>query len=228
MNIGTLNEKSIHRELKHIITPDTTKHEIGINRYTVDILDDNTITEIQSKQFNKLRDKLAYYIDNTDYNINIVFPVLRKKIIYWIDPITNNIVDIRKSTIRQSNFDIFKELYKIQEFLSNRRITFIEYIMEVNEYKLLDGYGGNNKIKATKVDKNISNIIDKVTFNINNGYEQFTEKMQGLSEFTTVEFSKINHCKLDIARITLLVLYNIGKVSRIGKRGNLIVYRVDS
>ena len=44
-----------------------------------------SIIEIQTRQFNKLRDKITYLLSLNKYRINIVYPVFTKKMIYNID-----------------------------------------------------------------------------------------------------------------------------------------------
>lgn len=222
-SIGTLNEKSIHAALKNYIEPDETKHEIRINGYIADIFNNGEIIEIQSKDFSKLRNKLSSYIPQ--YKVRIVYPINIVKYINWVDPITHDVLERRKSPSRTSKQDMFSELYKIREYLSNDNLSFTAMLLETEEYKYLDGYGKNNKNNATKIDKIPTSIIDEINFNVDGGYGQFIQSSLK-SEFTANEFAKEAHCKLETARTTLLILNELGYVTRIGRKGRRYLYNI--
>ena len=58
VKIGELNESSLHNELKYILESDSTYHEVKIGGYIADIFKNNTAVEIQTRQFNKLSNKI--------------------------------------------------------------------------------------------------------------------------------------------------------------------------
>ena len=72
-SIGTKQEKTLHKFIKYYLTNDITKHEITINKNIVDVLFNNHIYEIQTKSFDKLRNKLSKLLN--DYPITIVYPI---------------------------------------------------------------------------------------------------------------------------------------------------------
>ena len=59
--IGTLSEKTVHSVLKYYLEPDTSFHEVKTGRYVADIRTPDGIYEIQTRQFNKLRNKLEAF-----------------------------------------------------------------------------------------------------------------------------------------------------------------------
>ena len=231
-SIGTLSEKSVHRGLKNYLEPDSQKHEIKIGNYIADIVSGNLITEIQSKNFKVIERKLAYYTSQ-GYTVKIVHPVILIKYNNWVDPLTQEVLERRKAPMRTSMSDIFDELYKIREYLTNPKITFEVLGLEVEEYKYLDGYGENKKNRATKIDKLPTSIIKGIQFGskeqsntgiIHFGYEQFlSEKLP--KEFNSSEYSKISHCTIKTARTTLLILTELGIVSRLGRKNRKIIYK---
>ena len=62
MSIGTLSEKTLHAFLKNYYEPDIDKQEIPIDRYVADIFTGQEIIEIQTAQFNSMRDKLNCFV----------------------------------------------------------------------------------------------------------------------------------------------------------------------
>lgn len=93
--IGTLGEKTLHVVLKYTFEPDATKHEIKIESYCADIKNDKGIIEIQTRSFNALRKKLAFFLENQV--VTIVYPIPKRKWIIWIDDKTGKTTDKRKS-----------------------------------------------------------------------------------------------------------------------------------
>lgn len=58
-----MSEKTLHAVLKNYYEPDENKHEVAIDGYYADIFNDSGIIEIQTRQLNKLRDKLAVFLE---------------------------------------------------------------------------------------------------------------------------------------------------------------------
>ena len=60
--IGTLSEKTVHAILKNYYAPDEDMHEIPIENYVADIYTGKEIIEIQTRQFNRMRDNLRAFL----------------------------------------------------------------------------------------------------------------------------------------------------------------------
>lgn len=75
--IGTLREKTIHSVLKYYYAPDCTYHEIKIGPYVADICVDGEIYEVQTRNFNTMRGKLDYFLQ--EHDVTIIYPVAHTK-----------------------------------------------------------------------------------------------------------------------------------------------------
>ena len=80
--IGTLSEKTVHGVLKHFFEPDEDCHEVALNGYFADIYNDSGVIEIQTRQLNKLREKLAVFLNY--YPVTVVYPMPANKWLSWI------------------------------------------------------------------------------------------------------------------------------------------------
>ena len=60
--IGTLQEKTVHAILKDYYAPDKAMQELPVNGYVADIFTGTEIIEIQTANFNKLRQKLDSFL----------------------------------------------------------------------------------------------------------------------------------------------------------------------
>lgn len=221
--IGTLSEKSIHRILKDYIEPNREYQEIKVGNYIADIKRDNQIIEVQTKDFKKLISKIDFYL-KAGYNLKVVYPVIIERYINWIEPSTGEIIERKKSPIKGSIQDSLLEVYWIKEYLDNKQFKFSIITLNAEEYKLLDGYGHNNKKKATKVDKVPTQVIDEITFNNVNDLSKLIPKELG-EEFTSREFVKQSKSKKKWAGSYVKLLRELGVITVVRKSGNTYIYK---
>jgi hypothetical protein len=93
-NIGTLCEGTLHMVLKYFICPDMAYHEVPVGGYIADVLQGDVITEIQTRGFRNLRDKLEAFLPL--YKVNVVYPIAYVKRICKIDKNSGEISKPRK------------------------------------------------------------------------------------------------------------------------------------
>lgn len=152
--INTYMERSLHAALKKHFCPDEAKHELKIGRYIADACCDGVIYEIQTGGLSPLRKKLDFYLENTDFNIVIVHPVAKNRKIFWMDEDSGELTAAPRISSKHENiFHAISDIYYLREFLGNDRISFCFPIMEIDEVRLLNGYGKKKKIRATSVDR---------------------------------------------------------------------------
>ena len=99
--------------------------------------------------------------------------------------------------------------------------------IDIIEYKYLDGYGENHKLKATKLDKVPIKTNYTLLMQCADDYRALVPerfKAEG-KEFNQSEFSKESHISKDTARVQLLVLTRLGIIRRIGKVNRYIMYQ---
>ena len=220
-SIGEYKEKAIHFILKNYFEADKEKTEVKILGLIADIYNEFGIIEIQTRNFERLRKKLDVFLE--DNQVTIVYPLVKSKKITWLN--SENQADYnRKSPIHMNIFNVFKELYKIKQYLKNKNLHFCFVFVDVIEFKNLDGYGKDKKKKASSFNKlpiDINEII-----NIDN-FEEFREIFNGdEGEFTSKDLAKMKKIKLKDAQIALTVLNYLEIVERIGKEGKSYLYKV--
>lgn len=152
--ITTYKERSLHRSLKKYFCHDEAKHEIKIGRYVADVCDGRVIFEIQTGNFGALRKKLQFYLENTDFEIIVVRPIAQNRRIIWLDEKSGEIKKApRLSSKHETAASGIADIHYVSEFLENERVSFCFILMEIDEVRLLDGYGKQKKIRATSVDR---------------------------------------------------------------------------
>lgn len=220
--IGTLGEKTLHALLKNYLEPDKAKQEIRVGAYYADIYNGKEIIEIQTSQFNKLREKLSAYLK--DYPVTIVYPVLGEKRLYWLDKETGELSKGRKSPRKGTPCEVCMELYKIKEYLKNPNLRIHIVVLEVEEYRFLNGWSKDRKRGSTRCDRIPKRIISEMRICTKEDYGGLLP--QGLpEEFGSRELAQAAHISRGLAQLVLNILFETGTVGRVGKQGNAWIYR---
>lgn len=223
LGIGTLSEKTVHAILKNYYEPDEDKQEIPIENYVADIYADEEIIEIQTRQFNKLRNKLTAFLPV--YPVTIVYPIPREKWIMWIDEESGELSQKRKSPAKGSAYTAFPELYKIKMFLKDPNLRIRLVLMDMEEYKLLNGWSRDKKKGASRFDRIPVELVEEIEITCLQDYMQFVP-VELEAEFTSREFGRAAHIPVSLAQVVLNILYHVEVVTRTGKKGNQYLYTV--
>lgn len=223
LGIGTLSEKTVHAILKNYYEPDEDRQEIPIENYVADIYADEEIIEIQTRQFDKLRDKLKTFLPL--YPVTIVYPIPREKWLIWIDEESGELSTKRKSPKKGNAYMIFPELYKIKMFLKEENLRIRPVLLDMEEYRLLNGWSRDKKKGSSRFDRIPTELIEEVEINCLQDYMQFVP-YELPEQFTTKDFAKAAHITTALAQTTLNILYHVGVVERVGKQGKAYLYEV--
>lgn len=219
--IGTLSEKTLHAVLKLYYETDFHSTEIKIGNFVADIVNENGITEIQTQSFDKLRKKLEAFLECT--NVNLVYPVAETKWLIWIDPETGEITKKRKSPRRGSPYDIFFELYKIKPFLNHPGLRLRIVLLDIEEYRNLDGWSKNRKKGSSRYERIPVDIKGEIVIEKAEDYKKLIPA--GLPEpFTSRDYSKASGLNLSSAQTALNILNHLETIKRVGKVGNAYLY----
>ncbi len=133
--IGIYNEKRLHRILKRTFCQNDACFEIGVGRYIADVLEDGHITEIQCGPFAPLKQKLKYYLNETDYSVCVVHPIIVKRTVIRAERESGEVKSVRVSPKKEDICTAIADLYPIGEFLTHERLTLRIMLIEAEEYR---------------------------------------------------------------------------------------------
>lgn len=222
--IGTLSEKTLHAVLKNYFEPYADNHEIKLSNYVADIVGENGIVEIQTRSFDKLRKKLASFLEVS--TVTVVYPIASTKWIIWLDETTGEFTNKRKSPKKGSMYEAFFELYKIKSLLTHENFRLCLVLIDIEEYRLLNGWSTDKKKGSSRYERIPTNLIDEIYINDITEYKQLIP--QGLPEqFTAKDFKTASKLTLSRSQTALNVLNHIGAIKRIGKQGRAFLYTVE-
>lgn len=184
-HIGTLREKRLHAVLKHYLCADESCHErlievsdpaaitadgtavgtaIGRVRHPVaDILTGGEIIEVQTGTLYPLRDKIAWYFQNTDYRVTVVHPIPAVKYVSWIDPKSGDILSRNRAPKRGRVKDVAREIYWLSDFVGDPRFSLRIMLLEIEEYRMADGWGRDGKRGSNRYERFPTTLKGDVT-----------------------------------------------------------------
>lgn len=222
--IGTLAEKTMHAVLKHYYAPDEEMHEIPIENYVADIYTGTEIIEIQTRAMNRMRKKLDCFLPL--YPVTIVYPIPREKWLFWIDENTGEVSQKRKSPKKGNVYHAFIELYKIRPYLSHPNLRLRLDLINMEEYRLLNGWSHDKKKGSERFDRIPTEFVEEVCIDCARDYMQLIPyELQ--EQFTTKDFAKCVKIPTNLAGTILLIFYELGLVNRVGKYRNSYIYEVN-
>lgn len=219
--VGTLQEKTIHAVLKNYYEPDVTKQEQKVAGFVADIFTGQEIIEIQTRGFYKLRRKLEAFLPL--YPVTIVYPVTHLKWLRWVNQETGEVSKPRKSPKVGAAFSIFPELYRLKMFLPNESLKFHIVLLDVEEYRLLNGWSKDKKKGSTRNDGIPIELHEIVTLETLSDFAHLLPADLP-NEFTSTDLKQTLRCNKAIAGVMLNILAHIGVIQKTGKKGNSIVY----
>ena len=219
-SIGTYNEKTVHSVLKALFEPDKSFHEVKYKGLIADIKRDNNITEIQSAQFIRLREKIPVFTEEDE--LTVVYPIPRIKKIIRIDTKSGKISKPRVSPKKGTVYDIFTELYGIRDLLCNPRMHFRAVLLDITEYRYISEIKGSRK-KVRRADRIPFTVADIIELRNPCDAENLIPAVLN-REFTSKDFAKAAGISEQRARTVILVMRTIGILKICGKLGRFNLY----
>ena len=222
--IGTRRERSLHAILKYWADPEESHHEVSLPcRLVADIYDGQRITEIQTRNFSKLRPKLARLLPL--YEVTILHPIARTKRLIWVDPESGEMSVPRKSPKSGTVWDAFSELYYIRDYLPSPQLSVRLVFLDMEEYKLLNGWSRDRKKGACRMERIPTALAGEMTLRSPADFAALLPA--SLPEpFSTADVAKALRISRKRAGRIVNVLYSINSIIRIGKSGNAFLYQV--
>ena len=157
--------------------------------------------------------------------MTVVHPIALTKTVFWMDPETGECISQRKSNKKGKVIDILPELYGLRQFLANEKFRVCILLLNVNEYRILDGYGKEKKKRATKLDRYPTALIDEIYLENAEDYRRFLpDELSG--EFTSSDFRIAAKCDTFTAQRALNILSQLGILECTGRKGRQKAYMI--
>ena len=219
--IGTLGEKKLHAALKRFYAEDASCMEIPVGRFVADVFDGQRVVEIQTGQFARLLPKLRFFLEH--YPVTVVHPMPRTRYLTWTDPETGESSSPRKSPKSATPLTAFHQLYQIRSLLGVENLTVELLLFDIDEYRLLDGYGKARKKGATLTERIPRGEPELIRLRTPDDYRALLP--QDLpEEFTVPQLSRLLGLRGRAAYSAVHVLEELGIVRACGTCGRAALY----
>jgi len=219
--IGTLGERTLHLILKKYFEPDTSCHEQKVGRFVADIKNESGITEIQTRQFSAMRKKLTAF--TKEYEVNVVFPIADTKYLTWVDTESGELSERRKSPKKGQPWDILREMYALCPIMPLQNVTFTLVFMEMDEYKLKNGWDKTKKRGASRCERIPTALCDIITLKSPLDFGITVPDSLGES-FTASEFAKAAKMTPKAASYAVSALKKLGVIEHTDTKGRAYIY----
>ena len=223
-SIGTANETSLHAAVKNHIDPDPAHQEVRLGVHIADVFNENGVFEIQTRGFYKLRRKVEQLLAFAP--VTVVYPAAAEKRIWWIDPETGDCTGGRKGSRPATRFTLWHELPAFGDLFGSPDFSVRMLLLQIDEYRMLDGFGPRKKHRATHVDRVLREIRDDFTVCVPGDLGALIPA--GLEEpFLSRDFARAARIPLSDAQGALTMLYRHGLVRRSPHGGRGYEYRLN-
>lgn len=224
--IGTLAEKTVHAVVKNYYEPDEDHQEIPIEGKCADIYTaDGRIIEIQTRAWNKLKDKLEVFLPI--YDVTAVLPMPDRKQLIWVDPYTGELCKPGPFRRSYNMYAPLIEIYKVRKYLTHPNMHVRILKMDMIEYKLLSGRSRDRKkYGAERFDRIPTELTEEIVLDMPEDYMQFVPEDLP-DEFRAKDFAKAAKLSERATGYIIGLLKEVGIIEKIGtaERG-AFVYRI--
>ncbi len=221
--IGTKNESSVHAVLKNYFEPYCESQEQQIGGFVADIVGEDGIIEIQTGQFSHLKDKLEAFLPVS--RVTVVYPVYVKKVIVTLnedgDPVRR-----RTSPLKETPYEIFRELFPIAKFLTDDNLSFVIMGLECDELRIDPEFIGKRKNRRNRLsvyDRMPTALISELHISTLRDWEKLIPCIFE-KDFSTARLAECAGISRQTASMALSALYRGRVIDRTGKSGNAYLY----
>jgi ribosomal protein S25 len=216
-----MNEFSLHSEIKKIYSLPGDQFEVKLGNYIVDILRDNLVIEVQTKNFSALKEKLQVLTEK--HKVRLVYPLPEKK---WITHVTKNhiILNTRKSPRKGKLTDLFRELVMIPHMIGEENFSLEVLLIDEEEVRCDDGKGSWRRRGVSIKERKLLKVNDRILFQTKADYLKILP--EDLNEvFTNKELAKLAKISVRTARQITYCLRKSEVIRLVGKNGRQMVFQ---
>ena len=218
--IGTLNEKPLHAALKEWYAQPGDQIEVELDGYFIDIVRDDLLIEIQTRNFSAIKRKVTDLIKA--YPLRLVYPIAQEK---WIIKQSADSAKMtrRKSPKRGQPLDVFKELVSFPALLDHENFSLEVVMIQEEEVRRYTGKTNWRRRGWVTDERRLISVVERYHF-------QTPREIWSLipadlpNEFTTTNLAALMGINKRFARQVAYCLRKMGIVEQIGKRGRLNLY----
>ena len=208
----------MHRELKALYASDNGRTEQRVENFVVDVLTDDRIYEIQTSNFNALKNKLAVLLQT--HAVTVVYPIAIQKTLVKR---TKTGEQRRKSPRHGRATDIFEELVHMPTLLDHPNLHLELIYVRIEEYRHFDEKRAWRRRHWVISERKLLGVDSRACFKSMQGlFDEFAAELP--TQFTTSEIATSLSVPRRLAQKMAYCFRAAKVIVACGKRGNAIVY----
>lgn len=217
-----MQETSLHADLKNWYAQPGDQIEAFVDGFIIDIVRQDLLIEIQTRNFSNLKSKLTYLLKQ--HPVRLVHSIPQEKWIVRMDPAGRAILSRRKSPKRGRPEHIFKELIRITNLIKHPNLS-IEILMTREEEIWHDDGRGSWRRKGWSIaNRRLLEVLSSLVLTSVMDYHCFLpSRLPGL--FTVREMATALGQYHSLAGKMVYTLNGIGVIERVDKKGQAWVYQ---
>ena len=222
--IGLLNEKPLHASLKQWYARPGDRLEVPVDGFVIDIVRDDLLIEIQTRNFASLKSKLTRLARS--HPVRLVYPIIQEKWIVRLATDDRGGAMRRKSPKRGRLEDLFWELVSIPQLLSNPNFSLEVLMIRQEEVRRYEGKRKWRSKGWVIEGRQLLEVLDRRVFVESADWLRFLP--DGLESFTTLDLAMGIASKRELAQKMAYCLREARMIELIGRRGRDNLYRIPS
>lgn len=220
--IGLLNEKPLHASLKQWYARPGDRFEVPVGGFVIDIVRDDLLIEIQTRNFSSLKSKLTRLAQQ--HPVRLVYPIIQEKWIVRLATDSTRKAIRRKSPKRGRWDDVFWELVSIPQLLSNPNFSLEVLMIRGEEVRRYAGKRAWRRRGWVTEGRRLLEVMDRRLFREPADWLRFLPA--GLESFTTRDLATGMDTGTQLAQKMAYCLREGKMIELIGRRGRANLYRV--
>ena len=219
--IGTLQETSLHHDLKVWCARPGDRLEAGVDGYEVDVVGDGRLVEVQTGSFSALKSKLKALLP--EHRVQVVYPIAKERWICRVDG-RDRPISRRKSPKRGRIEELFGELLRLPETALHPNFSLLVLLTQEEVVWRDDGRGSWRRKGWSVADRRLLTVVDEKAFDKSADYLcLIPADLDG--PFTNQDLAESLAMRRPLAAKMTYCLRRMGLIEQVGKRGRYNLYR---
>ena len=220
--IGLLNEKPLHASLKEWYTQPGDQFEATMDGYVIDIVRDDLLLEIQTKNFSSIKTKLTNLVRS--HQIRLIYPVAQEKWIVKLAKDDSSENTRRKSPKKGRVEDMFREMVRFPQLMENRNFSLEVLLIREEDTQRYDGVRKWRRRGWVLEERRLLEVVDQRLFE--EPVDWLALLPGGLETFTARDLAEAIGIRRGLAQKMAYCLRKARVIRLMGKEGRANLYEL--
>ena len=215
-------ETSLHSSIKDWYTLPGDRLEVKVGNFIIDIVRDDLLIEIQTKNFSAIKRKLQSLV--RDHSVRLVYPIPVKKWIVRVAESNREVISRRKSPKKGRLVDLFDELLRMPLLITEPSFSMEVLMIEEEEIRCKDGRGSWRRKGVSIKDRKLLHVVERAKFSKIADFLRFLPHDLDLP-FSNRSLAESAGLPVRQARRMTYCLRKMGAIKKVSKNRNELLFK---